>query len=272
MALKMYDEFIKSVLKEASRIASEKFGKVVGSIKTSDNNQVLTEADLEIGSLIIGRIKETFPEHNIIDEEAGAIDNKSDFTWVIDPIDGTSNFANGLPNYGIMLGVQKEDIPLAGGIVLPFFKEVYTAEKGNGSFCNGSRIHVTSEQKLSNCLVAYQIDGHQENPERTQEECRFLPELILNIRNLRGSGSVFDPCMVASGKYGAILNQTSKIWDNIAQQIIIEEAGGIYTDFYGKPIDYSRPIQKADDNFTYCASSKIIHEQIMSIINKYYNV
>ena len=83
------------------------------------------------------------------------------------------------------------------------------------------------------------------------------------------SGSCYDVAMVARGCYGAYLNQTSKIWDNVAAQIIIEEAGGVYTDFYGNPINYSNPITKAKDNFTFCAASPKIHRQLQTIIQKF---
>lgn len=84
---------------------------------------------------------------------------------------------------------------------------------------------------------------------------------------MRSSNSAYDSALVAKGKYGAVLNRTSKIWDNVAQQIIIEEAGGIYTDFFGKPINYSNPTKRANDNFTLCAAAPSLHEQIQSIIH-----
>lgn len=264
----MYGDFIKKVLDNSSKIAIKRFGNVLGSVKGKDNNQVLTETDLEIGSFIVKNVGESFPDHNIIDEEAGVINKKSSFTWVIDPIDGTSNFVNGLPHYGIMLGLLNKDCPIAGGIALPFFNEIYTAVKDEGAFCNTKKISVTGEEKLLNSLVVYQIDGHQENPELTINECKLLAKIVLKIRNLRTTNSAFDAAMVAKGKYGAILNKTSKIWDNVAQQIIIEEAGGVYTDFYGNKIDYSDHLKKADNNFTYCAASKILHSQLIDIIKK----
>jgi myo-inositol-1(or 4)-monophosphatase len=267
MAMDNYQAFIISVLQEASTIAHNSFGKVVGTTKSEDNNQVLTQTDIEVGALIVSRVKERYPDYNIIDEEAGVIDNHSKFTWVIDPIDGTSNFANGVPTYGIMIGLLDAGVPIAGGIAIPFFKEVYVAIKGQGAFCNGKRIAVSKETKLLNALVAYGIDGHQENPQITKDEAALLGDIVLNIRNLRSSNSAFDQVLVARGQYGATLNRTSKIWDNVAQQIVIEEAGGVYTDFYGHPIDYSDPLNKVESNYTYCAASLVLHEQLMRLIH-----
>lgn len=264
-----YQDFIKKVLEEASDIARSNFGKTSSvTTKSGDNNQVLTETDLAIGRLIVGKIKETFPTHNIIDEEAGVIDNNSEFTWVVDPIDGTSNFANGIPLYGIMAGLLQKEIPIAGGISLPSFNEIYVAEKGKGAFCNDEQIHATTEERLLKVLVAYGIDGHQENSEITFKETKLLSEIILNIRNLRSSNSAFDTAMVAKGSYGATINRTSKIWDNVAQQIFLEEAGCIYTDFFGKPIDYTNPLEKVGLNFTLCAAPPALHKALQTIIHK----
>lgn len=206
-----YRDFIIKVLSEAAEIAKKNFGKVSGIVRGADNNQVLTEADLEIGKFIITKVIENYPEHNIIDEEAGIVDNNSKYTWVIDPIDGTSNFANGLPTYGIMLGLLEDDKPVAGGVALPYFSEIYFVEKGKGAFCNGEKIKVSKETNLLNALVAYGIDGHQENPEITAVEIKILEKIILNIRNLRSSNSAYDAMLLAKGKYGGLLNQSSKI-------------------------------------------------------------
>lgn len=261
-----YRKFIDDVLREASNIANDNFGKVTGTAKPEDNNQVLTATDLEIGALLVSRVKQTYPEHNVIDEESGVINNRSEYTWVIDPIDGTSNFASGVHTYGVMIGLLREGTPVAGGIALPFFDEIYTATKGEGAYCNGAKIGVTQETELLNSLVAYGIDGHQEKPEITKDEATVLAEIVLGIRNLRSSNSAYDAALVTKGKYGATLNRTSKIWDNVAQQIIIEEAGGVYTDFFGSPIDYSEPLSKVNDNFTWCAGAPALHARLQQII------
>jgi len=264
----MYLDQISQLLKQASQIAKKNFGKIVTSeTKKTDNNQVLTQTDLEIGKYLVDQIKVIFEGYNIIDEEAGVIDNKSRFTWTVDPIDGTSNFANGIPTYGIILGLLDENKPIAGGIALPSFDSIYVAESGKGAFLGNKQISCTKENNLLNSLISYGIDGHQEEPSLTHRETKILSNIILGIRNLRTSNSAYDFALVADGRYGAYLNQTSKIWDNVGAQILIEEAGGIYTDFYGNPMDYQNPISKARANFTYCAASSELHAQLQSIIN-----
>ena len=264
-----YQDFIEVLLNEASNIALRYFGKTKSTVKAEDNNQVLTEADLMIGKALLKLIEEKYPSYNVIDEEAGVIDKKSDYTWVIDPIDGTSNFANGLPLFGSIVGLLYKNKSVAGGIALPYFEKKIIATKQNGAYSNGTKISVSKEDKLSNSLIAYGIDGHPEKPEITTRDCALLAEIVLNIRNLRISNSVFDIAMVAEGKYGACLNQTSKIWDNVGSQIIIEEAGGIYTDYFGKPIDYSNSLGRIKDNFTFCLGAVQLHSSLQDIIHRY---
>ncbi len=262
----MYSEFIKQVLGESAEIARRYFGNVSSRVKPEDNNQVLTEADIAIGKVLVTAIRREYPDHNVIDEEAGVINNQSNITWVVDPIDGTSNFAAGTPLYGCMIGVLEDDIPVAGGVVLPALHQMYIAEKGKGATCNDVPVSVASQGALLQSLIAYGVDGHQENPNLTRKEAEILGDIILGVRNIRSSNSVFDLMMVACGSYGGILNQTSKIWDNVAPQIIIEEAGGLYTGFYGQPMDYQGAMERYNDNFTVCAASPAIHVGLQQII------
>lgn len=262
-----YQTFLTEALQEASQIANQSFGKVTGATKGEDNNQVLTETDIAIGKLLVEKVQQTYPGYNIIDEEAGVVDNGSNFTWVIDPIDGTSNFANGVPTYGIMMGLLENETPIAGGFIIPPTNELYLAEKGSGTTLNGKKISVTKETNLLNCLVAYGIDGRQDNPEFTRNEAKGIGEIVLQIRNLRSSGSEpIDVGYVASGRYGARLNQYGKIWDVVAPQIIVEEAGGVFTDFWGKQQDYSNPLENTTINYTVCAAAPELHKQLQEII------
>lgn len=263
----MFTPFIQELLTAASDIALTHFGKVTATVKPGDNNQVLTEADMAVGAYIVTAIRERFPDHTIIDEEAGVIDNDSRYTWVIDPIDGTANFAAGLPYYGIMIGLLEDATPIAGGIVNPSLNKMYVAEKGHGATCNGEPIHVTGEQTLSNTLVSFGVDGLADNPAKNQQQCAVLADMLPKIRNMRNSGSeAIDPMLVAEGKYGGRIDVYAKIWDVVAPQIICEEAGAIWTTANGEAVDYSRPTTRAEQNFTFCVAPAAIHQQLLAII------
>jgi len=262
-----YLTFLETELKKAAETAGDYFGKAKSSIKA--DRSVLTEADLAISKHLVAAVQKTYPNYNIIDEEAGVIDKGSQYTWVIDSIDGTSNFAAGVPTYGIMMGLLKDETPIAGGFVVPPTNELYVAEKGRGTTLNGNRIFVTQESELRNCLVAYHVQKKQDDDEFTRNEAKIIGEVVLEIRELRSSGSEpIDVGYVACGKYGARLNQYGKIWDCVAPQIIVEEAGGIFTDFWGKPQDYSDALNKTKLNYTVCAAAPQLHKQLQAIIHK----
>lgn len=245
------------------------FGRGGWTLK-EDYNQVLTTTDGEIGRFIITQIEKNFPDHSIIDEEAGVIDKQSDYIWVVDPIDGTSNFAFSVPTYGTMIGLLYKDKPIVGGLALPEFKEIYYAESGSGCVCNDKPVSVTSETDLSRVLVSYSIDSDRTHPNLTDRECMLVSKIINQIRSLRISNSVFDTAMVITGKYGAYLMQHSKIWDNVAQQVVTEEAGGIYTDFFGQPISYANALSRTEENFTFSLAAPAIHPQLQKIIHSHY--
>ena len=260
-------EFMHRVLTSAAELATAYFGNVTATKKSDDPNQVLTEADLKITLFLIDEIRKCYPDYNIIDEETGTIDRGSEWTWVIDPIDGTSNFAMGLPHFGIQIGLLHHAQPVAGGVQLPAFGELFLAEKGKGCTLNGQPIQTTTAAELIDVLVAYGIDSHRENPELTHRECAKLANLILAVRNLRCSNSAFDAVQTACGKYGAWINRSCKIWDVVPLHIILTEAGCVYTDVTGQSPDYTDPLTLIEANFTACAAPPSLHKQLLALVN-----
>lgn len=119
-------------------------------------------------------------------------------------------------------------------------------------------------------LVSFGIDSHREKPEQTIRECRMLADIVLAARNMRNSGcEAVDPMYVSEGKLGGRVNMASKIWDNVGPQIIAEEAGAVWTDAYGVPMDYSEPTKRAGQDFTFCVASPQLHEQLTAITQRY---
>ncbi len=264
-----YRSFITSLLEDAGKIAQEGYGKAIASIKGGDQNQVVTETDIAISTLLVSRIRESYPTDNIIDEETRGVDNGSEMTWVIDPIDGTSDFAKALPMYGVMVGLLRGAEPIAGGVLLPAFDELYYAEQGEGAFCNDTPIRVSDDPVLRHALIAYALDAYPDKPHDTEKEAALFVDISMRARNMRSSNSCFDQMAVATGKYGAWLNRTTKIWDNVAPEIIIKEAGGQFTDFIGRTMDYSNPMTKVSTLYTVCAAPKALHTALQTIIHSH---
>lgn len=256
---------ILKALQEAGEILMANFGTLTGYTVKENQNSIVTKADFESEKKIMEIIAEKFPHHNTLGEETGFQNRNSEYTWVVDPLDGTSNFAAGLPWFGVIICVLKNSIPVMSGCYLPYQLTTYFAEKGKGATRNGEKIAVSTETKLQNILAAYSLDSSDE-PGKTEREAKIIQQLVLSIRNLRATNCLMDLCYTADGKLGACINQTTKIWDIAGPGLIIEEAGGKVSDIFGNPFDFSLSETNYTRNFTVACSNKILHPEIIRII------
>jgi len=254
-------------LRSSSKILMASFGKGLKVSRKKDQSNIVTKADLRSNQKIIDLIKSKFPNHNIISEEMGFSFQKSVYSWIIDPLDGTSNYASRLSWFGVLIAILKDWRPIIAGISLPFYKKIYFAQKSKGAVCNNKKIKATKENNLSNVLVSYSLDFSSQTG-KTEKEVEIIKLLVKKIRNLRATNSCFDACAVAEGKYGAYLNQTSKIWDVAAPYLVVKEAGGEFTDILGKGIVFNSNQKNYSRNFTSLTASKNLHPQILSITQK----
>jgi myo-inositol-1(or 4)-monophosphatase len=257
-----YLGFLRSLLEEAGMLALSFPSRMSAQVKGADSNQVVTQADLAVGDRIRQRIRQEYPADGILDEEAGAAPGTSSVTWIVDPIDGTANFAAGSPHYGIMVGVLERGEPVAGGVVLPALSDTYLAAAGCGSYLNGTRLKVVSDSDLSQELVAYGMDIH---PAEVELDCRLLSGISTHCRGLRMSNSIFDCMMVAKGVYGAFMHRRNRIWDCVAGQVIVQEAGGVFSAMDGRAIDYAEPLTRTGDNFSILACAPSFHETLTAV-------
>jgi myo-inositol-1(or 4)-monophosphatase len=257
---------IRKALLEAGKILLENFGKLTEYTVKESQSSIVTKADIESEKKIIEIILEKFSNHNTLGEETGFQNRNSEFTWVIDPLDGTSNFAAGIPWFGVIICVLKNDVPFISGCFLPVQNEIYFAEKGKGATRNGEKIKVSSETDLKNILAAYSID-YSDEPGKTEREAKLIQQVVSRIRNLRSTNCIIDFCYTADGKLGACMNQTTKIWDIAGPGLIIEEAGGKVTDIQGNPFDFSLNADNYARNFTIVGSNKVLHSELIKILN-----
>lgn len=193
--------------------------------RKSTQTDLVTEVDKKSEKMIIDKIKEFFPLHNILTEETGTIGTDSDYTWIVDPLDGTNNFACGLPIFGISIALEYKNEIIAGIVHMPYLKETYWATKNNGSYCNGNRINCGAKRELIECMAAtgFPYDKHINDENNLNEINKIIP----TVRGIRRLGSAaYDLCLVAHGVYDIYWEMGIKKWDVAAGQIIIEEAGG----------------------------------------------
>jgi myo-inositol-1(or 4)-monophosphatase len=254
-----------TALRAAGQVLLDNFGRTPKiKVKESDGS-IVTETDIQSESMILD-ILDIHSEHfNIISEEFGFIQAGSEYTWIIDPIDGTSNFAAGLPWFGVIMALMKDKTPVQAGMYLPIEKQLYYAEKGKGAWRNDQPIRVTSAKKLKDTLLAYSFD-HSMDPGKTVSEMNLLGKIAANVRNIRSTNSLVDFCYVADGRIGAVINQTTKIWDIAGPSLIIREAGGSVCDIHKNELDFDVSAGAISRNYSIVASGQSVHHELLSLI------
>jgi myo-inositol-1(or 4)-monophosphatase len=220
-------------------------------------NNLVTEVDHAAEKAIMDVIKSTFPEHFILSEEAGEIKQDSEYKWIIDPIDGTVNFAHRIPICCISIGIEHQGRMIFGAVYNPFMNELFFAERGKGATLNERPISVSKKEKVENaCLVTgfpYTYLDEPNGPLQVFE--RFIRKGI-PVRRL-GSAAI-DLCWVAAGRFDGFYEHKLQAWDSAAGFIIVEEAGGKVTNLKGETYSPYQP--------GIIASNGLMHEELLEWI------
>jgi myo-inositol-1(or 4)-monophosphatase len=203
-------------------------------IEFKGRGNLVTIADKKSEELIIGGILSRYPSHSILAEESGATQPGASIQWIIDPLDGTTNFAHGYPFYCVSIGVEEHGQPLCGAVYDPVREEMFTAARGAGAYCNGSRLKVSDVDRLSAGLL---ITGFPYNFRERLDTVlgQFGKFLAASQAVRRGGSAALDLCYVAAGKLDGFWELYLQPWDTAAGRVILEEAGGRVTNFKGEP-------------------------------------
>ncbi len=260
----MKDTLLKA-LSLAGKLLLQNYNKPVKINLKESQSSIVTEADIASDILIKKIITDTFPTHNIISEESGFMNNDSEFTWIIDPLDGTSNFASGIPWFGVLISVFKNEIPIMGGAYLPVDNVMYFAEDGKGAYKNQIKLTIPQNSELVNSLIAFSVD-YTEDENYLNYGMEIYRKVVTGCRNVRSTNSLVDFIYVAEGKFGGCINLNTKIWDISALYLIISEAGGEMTDMHGNKINFSLDNKITGTNFPVFAGSKKIINNFKVII------
>ncbi len=224
------------IAREAGQVLKSGFGKNFSVEYKTNVANIVTEYDKKSEKTIIDFIKKEFPTHSAIAEEGGGYDLSSEYLWVIDPLDGTTNFAHGLPIFSVSIGIQKKGEMVYGVIYDVMRDAMYSAEKGSGAFCNGKKLNVSENDDLrkSVLVTGFPYNVH-ENPDFAYERFTAFLRVARAVRRL-GSAAI-DMCYVAEGVFDGFWEVSLNAWDIAAGKLLIEEAGGIVTDFSGTPMN-----------------------------------
>ena len=249
---------LKLALESAGKAVRRRFGKVGYRLKGEAN--LVTDADLASQKAAIGVIKKAFPQHDFLGEENARKNTGSPYTWVIDPIDGTTNFAHTFPQCSISIALFYKNQVILGGVLNPITNEMFLAQKGKGATLNGKKIHVSHVKKVHEALL---VTGFPYNRNE------IMPELLARFeRCLRASHDVrrlgsaaLDLCWVAAGRLDGYWEQNLNPWDVAAGTLILTEAGGKVTDFNGKKWP-----KMQDFGHQLLASNGKIHSELKTIV------
>jgi len=222
---------------------------------------LVTVADRRSEALIVGRLRERFPDHAIVAEEGGNHQASSDYCWYVDPLDGTTNYAHGFPVYCVTLGLALRNEVIAGVVYDPTRNDLYTAERGAGAFLNSRPLRVSATEKLGESLVATGFPPFATNHDLNVQFYFRFTELSHGIR--RAGSAALDLCSVACGRFEGFWELKLNPWDKAAGVLMVTEAGGRVTDVRGGAFNLL-----GDDVF---ASNGLVHAQMLEVFAEILN-
>jgi myo-inositol-1(or 4)-monophosphatase len=229
-------QLAQSAARRAGKIILERQGKIA-FLEKADNNLV-TEADLAAQEVIIKIIQDHFPGHSIIAEEQDiSINSGAADLWIIDPLDGTNNFAHTIPHFSISIAYARSGRVVAGAVFDPVRHEMFTASRGKGAFLNGVPIGISEARSLQEAIIA--TGFYYDRGKMMRKTLNTIEKLFeANIHGIRRFGSAaLDLCWVACGRFDAYFEYKLSTWDFAAGMLILEEAGGRCTDQKGSPLN-----------------------------------
>lgn len=242
---------------EAGAAVRDGYGKKHSLEYKTNLSNFVTEVDKKSEKIIIDFVKKEFPSHSVLAEESGEHKSSSEYLWVIDPLDGTSNFAHGLPIFAVSIGVQKNNETICGVVYDVMRNEIFAAEKGSGAFCGEEKLSVSTNDDLRKSMLVtgfpYDIS---DNPDFAVERFNAFLKHARAVRRL-GSATI-DFCYVASGIFDGFWEVHLHPWDVSAGILLVQEAGGVVTDFDENEIDiYSKQ---------FLASNGKVHDAMLEIL------
>ena len=253
-----YLEFAKDIASYAGKVIKKYFYSENKNTEYKDDRTPVTLADKEINSYLIDKVKEKYPSHGVLGEEESYQDDKN-YVWVCDPLDGTSMFIRHLPVCVFSLALVVSGNPIVGVVYDPFLDEIYTAIKDQGAYLNGNKIYVND---LEYGQLGCSVDCYMWNTAK-YDTLDIIRDIRSDVKTFE-AGSVAHGCMlVASGKISGVIfpGTVHANCDIAASKLIVEEAGGMVTDFYGNDQRYDRDIDGA------IITNGKLHKKILEKVN-----
>lgn len=244
--------------KLAGNVLMELRGRVAVERK-SGHRDLVTEADRRAEETIREVLRNAFPEHGILGEEAGVTPGSDGYRWIVDPLDGTTNYAHGLPLFATSIALERDGELLVGVIHFPVLNETYTAVRGRGAWRNGEPLRVSDETSLENALLVTGFP-HDVSP-GMPDNLDHIKNLLPRSRGMRTLGTAAtDLVYVAAGVFDAYWDLDNAPWDVAAGVLLVQEAGGKVTDMDGGPLDLMKP--------RLLASNGYLHDELLAVFRE----
>jgi myo-inositol-1(or 4)-monophosphatase len=253
-----YRDFAAELALEAGRFLKGRFN-TAHDITYKGEIDIVTEADRGCEALLIARIEKAFPGHGILAEETRGAAETREFTWIVDPLDGTTNYAHHYPVFCVSIALQHGGEVIAGAICNPMLEELFVAEKGGGACLNGQRLAVTKTAELTRSLLStgfpYDIRVNPDN------NINYFNAMAVRAQAIRRAGAAaLDLAYVAAGRFDGFWELKLHPWDTAAGCLMVTEAGGRVTDLFGGPFNLYSPHVLATNGRIHEAMSEILKE------------
>lgn len=248
-------DFAKQLAREAGTLVR---ALAKGGVKYQKKNprDILAEADTKAEALILEKIRVTYPEHGYISEEAGEYRPEATYVWVIDPVDGTINYARNIEEFCIVIALMKDDQVVLSVIYQPVTGKLYTAVRGHGAFLNDKPLSVSSEETMQDAIAATDVTA---NVQHRKQMLVKLTSIGMQVRHVRIFGSsALHLARIAEGQIDVYFKTSFKYWDFAAGSLLVEEAGGKVTDFEGNPL--------SPQSTTVLVSNSILHDDLAALV------
>lgn len=252
------DRFIEDITKQAGASIRNNFGKITEGTPKSGPRDIVTKADYEAEDILITAIRRKFPYHAILSEEAGALSGSSPYTWIIDPLDGTANFAQQIPLFGVIVALAKGNVIECGAIYDPIHDEYYYARKGQGCYRNGKPVHVSDITSLEDTIINI---SNVRDRTSVEQFAHWRSVFALYTTYYRAYGSAAQTISaVAGGRLDAYIMGGAYPWDIAAGALLVREAGGVITTLNGKRWSWR------ENNQQIVAANPKLHRTIMKVL------
>jgi myo-inositol-1(or 4)-monophosphatase len=244
--------------REAGRVLAEKFGRAL-QVSNKGDIDLVTEADLASERLIVERVRSYHPRHAILAEEAGDVTGvASEFKWIVDPLDGTTNYAHGYPVFCVSIALEHRGRVVVGVVYDPIRDELFAAERGGGATLNGRRARVSETDDLNRALLC---TGFPYDVRERGDFVRHFRNFIMSAQSVRRDGAAaLDLAYVAAGRFDGFYEEGLRPWDVAAGVLLVEEAGGRVTHYDGQPFDHYHPL--------IAASNGLVHESMLAVLQQ----